>query len=216
MNEKSFKTGILFLSEAYGKKLKDEIISMYWEILKEYSDVEFKKMLEGLIKTFIPTSQVPFPLIPHFLEAVGDNVKTKAQLAVMAVKNAIAKVGPYNSVTFGDRALHETIHQFGGWVEICEWDQEKWQFNEKRFLSVYDAACSSGQGADRLIGIHERENMGKNVSDFTEEQKKFLEDQKKPVEISWKGFKQIGNTDKKMIESQPEQLCSVLNSLLAN
>jgi len=215
MNEETFKTGILFLSETYGKKLKDEIIEAYWGILKEYSDEDFKKMLENIVKSFIPTSQVPFPLIPHFLGAVGAAGASRSQLAVMAVKTALRKYSAYDTISLGDPALHETIRQLGGWVEFCNLPGDWWQYNEKRFIQIYEAAQINNTGIDKLCGIYELENAGKDTTNWTEEQKKTIEDQKRPKELKWQGFKQLDykKTDKKRLGG-PEQISVILNDIL--
>lgn len=216
MTEKVFKIGILFLSETYGKKLKDEIIEVYWGILKDYSGEEFKKMLENIVKTFIPTSQVPFPLIPHFLGAIGAAGASRSQLAVMAVKTALEKYGAYDTVSFGDPAIHETIRQFGGWIEFCNLPADWWQFNEKRFSQIYEAAQKYNSGINKLCGIFELENAGKDTSKWTDTQREMIERQKNPKEIKWQGFKQLDykKTDNKKIEG-PEQIGGILNDILS-
>jgi hypothetical protein len=177
MKDESFKTGIAYLQKIYGKKIDDDVYKNYWGILKDYSDEEFKKMLENIAKTFIPTSQVPFPLIPHFLGAIGAAGASKSQLAVMAVKTALIKYSAYDTVSFGDSAIHETIRQLGGWIEFCNLPSDWWQFNEKRFIQIYEAAQIYNSGINKLCGIFELENAGKNISKWTGTQRKITEKQ---------------------------------------
>jgi hypothetical protein len=38
MNKNLFLEGMAFLQKLYGKKLEDEIINVYWNMFKNYSD----------------------------------------------------------------------------------------------------------------------------------------------------------------------------------
>jgi len=50
-------------------------------------------MVENITMTFKPTSQVPFPLPLHFVEAIGLAGDNRAQAIVNAVKDAVEKSG---------------------------------------------------------------------------------------------------------------------------
>jgi hypothetical protein len=148
MNEKTFRESMAFLQKLYGKKLETDVYKAYWNLFKGWGDDKFKGIQNEIVKTFVPTNQVPFPVPAHFLSASGESGEHRSRLAVQAVINASNNPGPYRSVSFGDRALHATIERFGGWVEVANWDQEKWQFNERNFIACYEAALTDG-GGDR-------------------------------------------------------------------
>jgi hypothetical protein len=189
MNENTFKSGMAMMSKLFGKTLEDEIIPAYWNILKQLSDNDFLKIQGNLIKTFIPTSQVPFPLPAHFLNAGGLSGQNRSKAAIAAI---LAASNPYRSVSFGDLALHATIERLGGWPTVASWTLDDWQFKEKSFLSAYESAIASGEdGPLKLMGIYEFENADKK---FEGKQLAFAEKMKEPALIEWVGFdKNIAN-----------------------
>ncbi len=212
MNEELFLINLAFLQKLYGK-IDKEIIPIYWNILKSKSDEEFKAMVENIAKTFIPTSQVPFPLPAHFLNATGLSGKNRSVLAVNAVKEAINKIGPYRSINFGDKALHETINRFGGWPEMCTWDLEKWEYNEKRFIACYEACLSDGTGPEKLMGICEYENSDK-MHLFTERQKEIALSSQKTVNLPWKGFQVLLQKNENKMELEDKNVSEIVDDLV--
>jgi hypothetical protein len=48
--------------------LDKDTISLYWELLKEYTAMQFSFATNQLVKTFKPTSACPFPAPAHFVE----------------------------------------------------------------------------------------------------------------------------------------------------
>ena len=166
------------LQEYFGKKLDDSVIDVYWQGLGELPEEKFRMAVKNIFTDFVPTSTTPFPLVSHFLKYCGEGTETKAINVISVLKNAVFKYGPYQSVTFGDRALHSVIERYGGWQTICNWTNEDWGFNEKRFIEAYKAAQISEYGKDYLAGIHEIENAGKGF------------DEKQIFKVKWDGFKE--------------------------
>lgn len=163
MNHNEFIKPILFLQSMYGRTIPDAVINQYWEILKTMQIDKWDIACNNVIKTFVPTSQVPFPLIPHFLTACGESGHTKAVAAIAEVKRVISKFGAYATVDFRDRILHGVIERFGGWVTVCNWTHKDWQFNERNFIDAYEAAQLTGEkGSEVLYGIVDNENETKN------------------------------------------------------
>jgi len=195
MNDSTFKAGIAFLSNMYGKKCDDQTVSAYWNILKKYSDENFKMMLENLTENFIPTSQVPFPLIPHFLQACGASGRARGRIAIRAIMESGQTA--YGSVNFGDRALHATINHFGGWPVVARWGHIDWGYKEKAFLETYEANRLSDCGPEYLPGLTELDAATKDISTWNQIQIEDLKRQSQPSLISWSGNNLlIGNTKK--------------------
>lgn len=159
MNKETFLKSLVAMQAYYGHQLKSEVIEMYWNRLKLLNYDDLKLAMQNIQDNFVPTSQVPFPLIPHFLEACNRTGKNKAQEALTKTCKAVRDVGPYQTVDFGDKALHATIDRFGGWVELCQWTQKDWNINEGRFLAAYEAQSTNPEmGPEKLPGVFEREN----------------------------------------------------------
>lgn len=205
MQQERFVKMIAVLEAYYGYKLQKNIglMQMYWSALKRLSDKDIEIAFKNIRDTFRPTSQVPFPLIPHFLEAIGDTGQHRAQKALSALKEAIANYGAYQTVDFGDKVLHAVIDRFGGWVEICQWQKHDWDINEGRFLKAYETAnLNPDNGPEKLIGIFEHENRLAGYDGFIPAAIK-IQGLDRP-ELEDKKFKSIENklTDKLTIEEK--------------
>jgi hypothetical protein len=164
MNDETFKSQIAFMAKIFGHKIDDDILRVYWNIFKTWPDEKFCHTCTNMIKNFIPTSAVPFPLPAHILQASNESGEHRARSAVRAVIEAGKRIGSYKSVSFGDPALHATIERFGGWPEICLWDTDKWNYNEKSFIGCYQSAIQDGTGPDHCIGTCEYENGKRSLS----------------------------------------------------
>jgi hypothetical protein len=213
MTESAFKAGISFLIKMFGAKIDDEVYVAYWNILKTFDDVVFREMQQTLIKNFIPTSQVPFPVPAQFLSAAGVSGGNRSRLAVQAVIDASNNPGPYRSVSFGDPALHETIVRFGGWPAVASWDSDKWQFVEKSFVATYEANLVFNNGPSRLVGICEFENGKKSLS---ENHLAIAEKQNEVRIVIWVGFDRNlaidkGDTVKKEISDLTDMISKIGN-----
>jgi len=143
----------------YGHVLPDEVRSIYWEQLKSWGEDKFKSACNNIVATFVPSRQTPFPLIPHFLAAVGLDSESKARNAVAAVKEAAMRIGRAESVSFANPALHAVIESYGGWPAMCCWDEDEWKYREVHFIGAYKSAVAAGyKGPEYLIGTHEKQN----------------------------------------------------------
>lgn len=212
MNKNFFLAGFMVLQKMYGA-IEEEVIEFYWILLKGYSDEDGQKMFENITKTFIPTTQVKFPLPPHFIEAIEGKLKDRSILALIELKKAISSHGRYKSVSFGDGAIHEAVMQLGGWPFICSREEEWWQFNEKRFHQIYNSASLClDRCPSRLVGLHEMENAGRSYG-FTPAQINFVKEQCKTVEIKWIGYKQISE-NKPIINDDSELIIKQLTNKL--
>jgi hypothetical protein len=161
VNEKIFKEGISYLQVFYGKTLGKGVIGMYGDHLKHLPDEIFKIACKKVIKNFVPTSTVPFPLVPHFLKYCGEGEDDRAIAAISILKRAIRKVGPYHSIIFKDAALNYAVNAYGGWVAVCNWVDKDWDINEQRLINTYKVASIGGfKDICHLPGISEKEPNG--------------------------------------------------------
>jgi hypothetical protein len=157
---------------------------MYWNMLKDLSDDQFKQASTTIMQMWHPTSTVPFPLVSDLREAAGLSGHSASVHAIQTVKGAIIKAGPYDSVSFNDRALHAVIERFGGWVAICNFSDDDWNINERRLIESYESAVQFGDnGPVHLMGIFEAENTVKGFIKYVPKPKLFNIHKNKPVEI---------------------------------
>ena len=101
MIKEQFTPHFAMLQKMFGHVVTDDIRRLYWEQLKLWDEQKFKKAIEGICSSFIPSRQVPFPLLPHFLEAVGEDNESRARNAVLKIKEAAMRVGRNESISFG-------------------------------------------------------------------------------------------------------------------
>ena len=185
MTTAEFMYQIGLLQKLYGYEMPKDLYAMYWAMFGKYDTEQFKGAVQGIVKKFVPTASVKFPLPAHFLEAIGETGANRSRLAVNAVKRAIGTHGAYASVDFGDGALHRAIRSMGGWVEVCSWSNEVWGYREKAFLQAYEAESTVGGDYCRPVGIHEANNA---MISTDAEQRRGIGNSDKPKAIPWAGY----------------------------
>jgi len=154
-----FTVTIAYLQTLFGHKLTDEVRDVYRVAIGELSDDSFKSAVATLVRNFVPTSQVPFPLPAHFLAAVGASGAQAVMQAMALLKTVIQRNGYYDSVSFSDKAMHRTIQAMGGWIAVSNWTDRDWQLNEGRFIEYYKASRGAGNdGPEYLPGFFEIDN----------------------------------------------------------
>ena len=87
----------------------------------------------------------------QFAPKVADMVRilagTKTDRSLMAwgrVNDAMAEVGAYQDVDFGDAATHAAIIDLGGWPKICRSELKDLSYLQHRFCESYRAYQSQG------------------------------------------------------------------------
>lgn len=163
MTKKDFMQNLFKLSAILDGNLTDPKAEIYWEILKEYADEEIKKAIISALKTC-----KFFPKPAEIIELIEGDKTDKSLLAWVKVKNAIERIGSYQSVIFDDPIIHVVIDILGGWQKICLTliDDMKWvQKDFERLYQVYQNQ-PLGEYPSRLIGIHEQTNREKGHVDF--------------------------------------------------
>lgn len=174
-------TGCMAGLQAYfGKILTDEVLEMYWDSIKNLDEIDFVRAVANLKNNFITTSACPFPLIAHFLESCGRAPDQQAQNVITKLRNAIREHGKYNTINFGNGALHTVIVRYGGWPAICTWSDKDWQLNERNFIAAYKAAMAYGDTSGPVIGITEAENKLTGYDKYTPPPVQIIEEKTKP------------------------------------
>jgi len=156
MNKQTFAVQMLYLYEYLEIAPSKERNRKYWDLLNHLSDEDFSNAVKNIVKEFIPTATVPFPLVAHFLKYCGSGGKEQASHAISLLRATRQRIGAYNSVSFGDPALHFVIQSFGGWPVMCRMSDKEWDINEGRMVEAYKSAQFSNVDApDHLSGISE-------------------------------------------------------------
>lgn len=190
MDKEIFGSCIGILQQLFGELKNKEVLKIYWQQLNKYGNEKFKSATFRIMETFRPTSTEPFPAISRFVDAIGGGIDNTAILAVSAVKEAASHIGPYRSISFGDRALHGVIEHFGGWVIVSNWHDEEWGFNERKFIDAYKSFKPLNKGPDYLSGLSE-DDYRLNSGNYLPSTQKNIAKQIKPAIFEWSGYKQI-------------------------
>lgn len=147
------------VSEQYGKKPSDGLISLYWQGLKNY---EFPAVREAIGRHLGNTDTGQFmPKIADIIRMMQGSSQDTAFAAWSKVDKAVRAVGPYESVVFDDPLIHKVLHDMGGWLSLCEKDDEAWPFLQNEFVNRYKGFKSRNERVEypaKLIGIFEANN----------------------------------------------------------
>ena len=157
MTQKVFHECVTLLQATFGKADDMRIKALFMALEDEFDDAPLRSATARILKTFRPTSQVPFPVPADFI----GRPQAKADQYIAAIAKAVSKFGAYASIDFGSDAVHETIQRFGGWQAICHWTQSDWNINEGRFKAALESALewNDRPSAYHLSGIPQvREN----------------------------------------------------------
>jgi len=152
------------LCEIYNKQPSEYLLSIYYDILKNYSDERVSIALNTCIRTH-KYNTLPKPA--EILSFIEESREEKALRAWLYVLEAVKKAGYYGSVEFKDKIIHHCIDNLGGWMWFCSQEKEQMPFVEKRFLDLY-VLFSKREVSDhpRLLGFYETKNSGKYEGDI--------------------------------------------------
>jgi hypothetical protein len=149
---------ITMLAEAFGRKASAATFAAY-ELGLEGIDLASIKLA---VSKALRTSQY-MPPPSELRELSGEHKpEDRAQVAWLAVGDAMRTHGGYRTITFDDVVINAAVRSVGGWARVCEADPKEFEAHIRRdFMKAYTALCVTGVGEDQaapLIGIFDREN----------------------------------------------------------
>lgn len=165
MNHDEFAASMAILQAAFSHEMSEEAMDVYWMVFGKVDAAQLKSAVERLVVSFTPTAACPFPVPAQIREALGDSGPRVAQRMMTMLHAAIREHGYYDSVSFGDLALHAVIARFGGWMAVSNWKDDDWKIQEGRFLDAYKVALECGDsGPKYLAGFFECDNTGRGYA----------------------------------------------------
>ncbi|MBA7588070.1 hypothetical protein ES708_30118 [subsurface metagenome] len=162
MDKKLFLQSLNGLESAFDEKVSEDRAKIYWDMLKNYSDMEMKKAVVGSIRGL-----KFFPKISEIIGLIEGNVEDEAEIAWLILKGKIERCDGYVSISFPENPIiGSVVEALGGWIEICDVpiNEEKWV--KKEFIKLYPIMKRRNNHPEKLIGIIELEN---NQKGYTEE-----------------------------------------------
>ena len=168
MNEQPPKTRaeevllcVEILAESFRQKITPLTVRAYELGLSDIDINTIKRAVMVAIRDckFMPTVHE----LRKLCGAAESRIETKDRplLAWQAVREAIRRVGAYDSPHFEDVVIHAVIRELGGWPHVCDTETEQMQWLEKRFVAAYSAMSALKLPADqtaRLAGLTEIDN----------------------------------------------------------
>lgn len=147
------------VAEQYGKPMTDNLIALYWQGLQEFDLIAVRDALGKHLRN-TDTGQF-MPKIADIIRMMQGSSQDAAFAAWSKVDKAVRSVGPYDTVVFDDPLIHKVLHDMGGWMGICDKDDEAWPFIAKEFETRYRGFKSRNEKVEypaKLIGIFEAHN----------------------------------------------------------
>jgi len=153
-----FIKALAVLGEVFNETVSDVRIEAYFAVLRDHPI----EAVTAACQTALKRCKF-FPRPAELREFMEGSTEDRAALAWAAVMRAIVEVGCYESVDFGDRAIHGVIEAMGGWAaeawQLERLDARDLGFREAEFRRLYRAlSLRPESGPARLVGIHEAEN----------------------------------------------------------
>lgn len=147
------------VAEQYGKRLSESVLALYWVSLKEYDLAAVRDALGRHLRN-TDTGQF-MPKVADIIRMMQGSSADAAFSAWSKVDNAVRRVGPYESIVFDDPIIHKVLHDMGGWILLCEKDDEAWPFIKNEFVTRFRGFKSRNERVEypaKLIGIAEAHN----------------------------------------------------------
>ncbi len=147
------------LAEAFGRQASVPMIEAYRIGLAGLLPQQIKTAAAAALQSckFMPS--------PAELRELSGVLRTsdRAEKAWLAFIEAVAKYGPYHTISFDDVAINAVVRSLGGWQAVCEVDGKEFEsFLRARFLKSYEALARSGVGVEQaapLQGFFDQENL---------------------------------------------------------
>jgi len=160
MTESEFVNGIALMTASIGKPMPDQQVEAWYLILGELTVDQLRR---GIIETIRHHQFAGFPPVGTILANAGatTTVADEAILAWASVRDAIGRVGAYDSADFGP-TVNAVIRDLGGWPTICDTLTADLQWVEKRFCGAYRAFSATSRIPDEMTrhlpGLSEMSN----------------------------------------------------------
>lgn len=149
------------VAEALDVELSEGRVAVYFDVLAPYSFEDVARALRAHLRN--PDTGQFFPKPADVVRFIEGDTQSRALVSWTRANRANFDVGQYESVDFGDPALHRVIVDMGGWPAFCCWPEEERPFKQKEFCDRYRAITARGvpfEAPEYLVGIHELNNRG--------------------------------------------------------
>lgn len=142
----------------YGKDISPVSLELWWEALRSFALDDIRRALNTHV-TNPDAGQFP-PKPADIIRYLQGSTGTQGLQAWSKVEKAIRHVGPYQTVVFDDPSIHAVINDMGGWIKVCEGNDDELPFKAREFERRYQgyALNPPREYPKALIGMAEAEN----------------------------------------------------------
>ncbi len=149
------------IGELYGKPLSPQLMSIYWDGLKDYEFAEVKVAVNLHVRN--PDTGQFMPKIADVVKFLEGNTLTQAMRAWQKVTDGLRRVGTYASVAFDDPIIHAVIEDMGGWRNLGLVTDDDLPFKAREFEKRYQGykVKPPERFPRKLVGIFECENAAR-------------------------------------------------------
>lgn len=140
------------------------IYELFYESVKCFGYDVVKSAFSKHIRT--PQSGKWMPSPADIVQIIEGSGQDRSFLAWSKVEKSIPTVGAYETVAFDDPIIHLVIKDMGGWITICQGQQEELKFRGNEFKTRYQSYMGKSSipaHPPKLFGIHESENSHKMI-----------------------------------------------------
>jgi hypothetical protein len=138
-----------------GREVSKFKMEIYFKALERYRIDDISCAVSNMIHERVYPS---FPKPAEIIQEITGKTEDKAMLAWIKTKDAIGRIGSYQSVVFDDPVIHSTIEAMGGWIDAGNWLEDEMVWKGKEFERLYSIMAPRGGHPIKLIGISERDN----------------------------------------------------------
>jgi hypothetical protein len=176
-DKQRFSVILSVIAEYYSKTISPNMITIYWEGLREYDLEAIEKAL--WLHTQDADSGQFMPKIADINKFLKGKTADRAAQAWSKVDAGIRQVGTYTDVVFDDAIIHRVILDMGGWIFLGSKQEKDWPFVANEFQNRYRGYLMQGETPDYpsvLIGIS---NANNRMHGFDNQPPRFIGQQHK-------------------------------------
>ena len=158
-----FITALTATCELYGRGMSDKAKAFYVRVLEKHITAdEAIRAIEAHIAGTGKESTF-FPKPADLLRSIEGSPDDLVEQAWQLVRNAVERIGGYQSVVFRDPIINACIQDMGGWVYLCHevaTDTKRFEFAAHEFRRLYRGYLQTKQvpNVSYLPGETEKNN----------------------------------------------------------
>lgn len=128
--------------EICGKQVTPTAVRFAFEALRNFELPDVTRALSAHARDPDTGMYPPKPadVIKHLRGTKG----SRAMIAWSKVLKGIKSVGAWESIAFDDPIIHACIRDMGGWVSLCEVQEDELPFRERAFSQRYESYAMHG------------------------------------------------------------------------